>query len=229
MNRMHVADRAVPDPLAKHADRVGRMPLVAQLRDHLVLGGGLHQRADFADRVRQRLLAVDVLAALDGRHRHHGVRVIGGGHDYRIDGLLHPVEHFAEVLELPGGGVFLAETGGRRRIDVAQGHDVAVLRQGIAVFAARPAQPDHGNIQPVAGRSLPAAGHCTTGHDTCRGRCGGAGLQETATCDKRFVHGDFLVNSVREKSRAISSSHIAWQSRRPKTPGRRSSPRRSRP
>ena len=96
----------------KHADGVEGVPLVAHLRDDLVLLGGLHQLADLVDRVRQRLLAVDVLAALDGGHGGHRVGMVGRGDDDRVDLLVHLVEHLAEVAELLGLGIVLEGVGG---------------------------------------------------------------------------------------------------------------------
>jgi len=49
--------------------------------------------------VRQRLLAVDVHAQLDGRHRGRGVKMVGRGDEHRVDLLVHLVEHLAVVGE----------------------------------------------------------------------------------------------------------------------------------
>ncbi len=98
VDRVDVADGPVPDPLAERADSIERVALVAQLRHDLVLLGRLHQGPDLGDGVGQRLLTVDVLASLDGRHRNHGVGVVGRPDDHRVDLLVHLVEHLAVVL-----------------------------------------------------------------------------------------------------------------------------------
>ena len=55
----------------------GGVPLVAHLRHHAGRLRGLGQLAALVQRVRERLLAVDVLARADRRHRGDGVDVVG--------------------------------------------------------------------------------------------------------------------------------------------------------
>ena len=58
-------------------------------------------RAGFVDRVRQRLLAIDVLAHLASPSiAADGVRVVGRADGDRVDLVAHLVEHLAEVVEL---------------------------------------------------------------------------------------------------------------------------------
>ena len=66
-----VADLAGPDHLRALAGAFVRVALVAHLRRDLILGGRLGEHARFPDGARQRLLHVDVLAAL---HAAHGAR-----------------------------------------------------------------------------------------------------------------------------------------------------------
>ena len=63
---MHRADRAVHDVLAHQAGFLAGLAVVAQLRGHSGTASGLGHHASFLDRVGQRLLAVDVLALIDG-------------------------------------------------------------------------------------------------------------------------------------------------------------------
>ena len=160
MDRVDVADGPIPDPFAERANRIERVALVAQLRHDLVLLGRLHQGADLADGVGQGLLAVDVLAPLDGRHRRHGVGVVGRADDHRVDLLVHLVEHLAEVLVHLG----VRELRNRRalamlrpQIDVAEGHDVGALGDLVDVVTASPAGADRGDVQFLAGRRLSLA------------------------------------------------------------------------
>ena len=79
-----------------------------------------------------RLLHVDVLAALDGRHGDHGMGMVGRGHDHRVDVLLL-VQHDAEILVPLGRAGYLSKVlAAYAGIDVAQGHDVLgrALRRG---------------------------------------------------------------------------------------------------
>ena len=94
---VHLADRAVLDPLLDQADALARAPLVAHLGDDLVLARGLGQRPRLGHRARQRLLHVDVLAELHRRHRDDGVGVVRRRDDDGVDVLLL-LEHHAEVL-----------------------------------------------------------------------------------------------------------------------------------
>ena len=62
----------------------------------------LVKRAAFVQRVRQRLLAVDVLAGADRGQRGHGVDVVGRADGDGVDVLRFLVEHDAEILVAPG-------------------------------------------------------------------------------------------------------------------------------
>ena len=68
---------------------------VAHLGDALVLFGRLHHGPAFLDAVRQRLLAVDVLAGLAGQDGRNPVPVVGRGDHDRVD--VFAVEHPAKI------------------------------------------------------------------------------------------------------------------------------------
>ena len=73
------------------------MALVAHLGDQLrILAREVEQRAALLDRVGQRLLHIDVDAALHRHPRRDGVVMVGRGDDDRVDVLLR-VEHAAVV------------------------------------------------------------------------------------------------------------------------------------
>ena len=169
---MHIADGPVPDPLAEDADRVGRVPLVAELRDDVVLLGGLHQPADLIDRVGQGLFAVDVLAALDGGHGRHRVGMVGRGHHDRVDLLVELVKHLAEVAVLPGLGPFLEGGGGAAAaVDVAERDDV-LDAQAVQIVPSPAADADAGDAELLAGRGLAALRNRMARHDHTRRRAG---------------------------------------------------------
>ena len=123
----HVADCAVGDPFPDQAHVLGGVALVAYLCDYLVLDGGLAKGADLGHRVRQGLLAIHVLAALDRIHAGHRMRVVRRADDYRVDLLVELVEHLAEVGELLGLGELLESPSGAIGVDVAQADDVRAL------------------------------------------------------------------------------------------------------
>ena len=97
----HRADCAVLDPLGHQPVALKSHALVSHLRGNLMLPRGLGQGAGFVDRVRERLLAVDVLSPPDGRHRNDRMRMVRRAHDDRVDALLL-VEHLAEVFVFRG-------------------------------------------------------------------------------------------------------------------------------
>ena len=96
----HVADLAAPDHLGALPRAFVRVALVAHLRGHFVLVGGLHHHARFLDGAHQRLLRVDVLPALHAVDRRGGVHVVRNGHDHGIDAVAFLVQHLAEIFVL---------------------------------------------------------------------------------------------------------------------------------
>ncbi len=92
-----LAHRARPGQLHSAPQVLGGRALVAHLRNDLLLDRGLTHDPRLVDRARQRLLAIDVLAQLHGRHRGHGMGVVGRGDQDRVDLAVHFVEHLAEI------------------------------------------------------------------------------------------------------------------------------------
>ena len=70
--------------------------------------------------MRERLLAMHVLAHLHRLRGHHRVVVIGHADRHGVDAVAHLVEHLAEVGEVVLGLVGLVHAFEDRRIDVAQ-------------------------------------------------------------------------------------------------------------
>ncbi len=124
-----VADDAGPDVLAEPARLFGGLALVAHLRGHLRLVRRLRHAPRLPHRMRQRLLAIDMLAPLDGLHRSEGVVVVGRGDDHAVN-VLHLVEHLPVVGELLCLGILLERVGGVALVHVAQRHDVLALHIG---------------------------------------------------------------------------------------------------
>ena len=159
------ADRAGPDQLGQQPGLFARLALVAHLRGDLGLLGDLAHLAGLVDRVRQRLLAVDVLAHLHGHDADHGVQVVGRGSHHRVDVLLG-FEHLAEIGVVLGVGEFLGETRQDVLVHVAEGHDVDHVLLACAtadVANAHAVQSHAGNVELLLGAAWPAP------PKTCRG------------------------------------------------------------
>jgi hypothetical protein len=118
------------------------------------------------DRVGERLLAVDVLAAVQGPYVDEGVRVVGRGADDGVDVFL--VEALAPVdvgLGLRVGLGGLLEVVG---VNIAQGDDV-LARDLVQVAPAAPAHADAGDVELLAGR-LARLKHARPEHHQPRAR-----------------------------------------------------------
>jgi hypothetical protein len=95
----HRTDRARHEDLFDLPARGRRVPLVAHLRRELrVFRGGLANEPRFPHVVRQRLLAVDVLAVRQRQIRGERVRVLGRRDDDRVE-VAGRVEHAAQIGE----------------------------------------------------------------------------------------------------------------------------------
>ena len=93
----NIADRAGPDDLRGHAIAFVGEALVAHLGGNLVLHRRLLEQARLPRSARQRLLAVDVLAALHAMQGHRGMHEVGDADGARVDVFLL-VEHDAEIF-----------------------------------------------------------------------------------------------------------------------------------
>ena len=97
--------------------------------------------------MRQRLLAIDVLAQFHGRGRDDGVRMVGHGDIDGIEALLL-FEKLAKILITFGGGKVLFQVVNRARIDIAQGDEV-FRRAPLRVTAALSRVADLRDVQPA--------------------------------------------------------------------------------
>jgi len=81
------------------------------------------------------------------------------------------IKHSAVILVPFGPGIVLKDRGGIGVITVAQCDNI--LAYYVPEFASSyPANSNYGNIQPVAGRSMPQTGNCNTGNYR-KGKAGG--------------------------------------------------------
>ena len=119
-----------------------REPLVAHLRGDLVLHRRLLQQPRLPRRPGQRLLDVDVLAALHAGQRHGGVHEVGDADGAGVDVLAFLVQHDAEVFVL--GDVVLLEVVPARASSTS--HSATMFSVRAASFRIAPPWPP----QPMA-------------------------------------------------------------------------------
>ena len=112
MDLLDLADRPALNQLDGHAVLDRGMDLDAHLRDDLRLAGGGGHLPGLVDLVRQRLLAVDVLAAEDRRHGDGGVHVVGRGDVDGVDAAGQLVQQFRQSVYCLALGYFLAAAAG---------------------------------------------------------------------------------------------------------------------
>ncbi len=195
MTRLHLADAAVAndgDGLQEPLVHLGAL-LRADLKDAAGFVEYLADLLALVDRQRERLFAIDVFAGLHGFDGDLRVPMIGRDDRHHFD--VFAVEQLAIVaidIGLPAG-LFLAALG-VLLVDVADGHDVAVLADS-ADESAGPtiAGADAAHQRPVvltlAFGGQGAARREPIGHaHGCR--CGGRGLQELTTIGGVAAHRD---------------------------------------
>ena len=175
---------------------VGRVNLGPHLRGEARFGGRLANNAGFPDAMRQGLLAIDVLAEMDGRHDGKGMCVLRRGHDHRVN-ILAGVVELAEVHVFPGLGILGGGGVEVVFVDVAQRHDVLAADFG-GIRGPASARADDRDIQFLVGRNA-ARGWPRERPAAERGCAGGQGrvikeltTGERAGARRSFAHGPFL-------------------------------------
>ena len=147
---LQLADRAVPDHLPDPVEVLVLMALGADLGGELVLVLEIvgADDADLLHAVAQRLLAVDMLAAVHAPVGDESVGVIRRAADHRLNVLL--VEALPPVHVLLGPGKLLRPKSQVLLVHVAQGDDILAHEAAEMGFAAAP-RADEGDIELVAG------------------------------------------------------------------------------
>ena len=157
------ADPPVADQLAGEPAARLRAALAAGLHHPAVPPRRLDHRPALADRQRERLFDVHVFAPATGRDRGNGVPVVGRGDADRVD--VVPFEQLAEVAVDPaiamavlGVDQFLRSSCGGL-VHVADGDilDLIAAEEDLQIDGPKPAHPDMGHDDPLAGRR-PARG-----------------------------------------------------------------------
>src|SRR6185295_7449171 len=183
-----LADRARLDELDHAAVVVARVDLRARLGGDLRLLRGVLDDAGFPDAVGEGLLAVDMLAHLEGGQRREGVGMLGDGDDDGVE-VLRVVEDLAEVLVLLRVGVQLGGGLDAAGVDVADRDDV-LAGDALHVRRGLPAGADAGDVELGVGRLLLAVAELASG-DPEAGADRGAVADEFATIGT-MGHGDDL-------------------------------------
>ena len=131
---LHLPDRAVVDELHDELVLRARVNLNAHLRDELLLGGDFGEPAGLVDRLRQRLLAVDVQAAVHGAACAIGrVHVVRRRDVHRVEVLLLVEQHAVVVVDMEVGPAFLERRRGSSvGIDLGDGDELQVLAAATA-------------------------------------------------------------------------------------------------
>ena len=151
--------------------RLVGLALVAHLGDDLVLAGRLGDGAGLEHRVRQRLLAVDVLAGPHHGHRDRGVRVVRRGDDDGVDVLLL-LEHLAEVEVELGLRVEPRWSSRRSRVSTSQRATMFSPAHALRLEAPIPPMPMAARFSLLLGASCPSTRLGTMAADSAamRGR-----------------------------------------------------------
>ncbi len=138
---------------------VAGVSLVPHLGDDAGLRGGRRQQFDFAKRLCERLLDVDVLPVPHRVHRRREMGMVGRGDDHGVELRAHLVEHRAEVPKRGNRRKQPAQFGGVRGIEVhvAEGDDLHQPRRGERLdhVAAAVADADERHAESAIGRWHP--------------------------------------------------------------------------
>ncbi len=151
----HRADRTRLHPLANLPGPFASVSLIPHLRCLTrPLRRGALERPHLPQRARQRLLAVDVLACLQRRHRDHAVRVIRCGNRDRVDPAL-ALEHLPIILV-----AFSAWISGKRAIGllpvyIAQRNEILAAHP-VDVVPSHSSHPDTPDVERIAWSAISA-------------------------------------------------------------------------
>ena len=96
--------------------------------------------------MRERLLAVDVLAQVERGLGDHGVRMVGRRDDHGVDPIANLVEHPAEVVERLRLGMALGGLAQAVLVNVAEGDDI-LASQRLEVVGPATAHTHEGDVQ----------------------------------------------------------------------------------
>ena len=107
--------------------------LVTHLGPHLGFRGLQAKLTRLPDGVRERLLAVDVLAHAHGDHGRQRMHVVGRRNGHGVEAVTEPGEHLAPVAVMRHAGVLLINLGEAASIDVAEADEMGLGVRGAFV------------------------------------------------------------------------------------------------
>jgi len=196
---LNLADGPIPEHLHRHTIRHMRMNLNAHLRNHLRLPRRQDHLPGFIHFMRQRFLAIHMLAFFDRRHRDRGVHMIGGRDIDGIDFIALFFQQFPPVTILTGIGqarrrliqIILIHITDRHHVQLAAG------QQASHIPAPHPAYTDTGVLQLAVGGLTKVQ----TGHNQGKGDTSGNRLLNERSTGYFFTHRHyFLIINVYDSS-----------------------------
>ena len=141
MHFLDLANGAGLHQQRRHAVEARGVNLDAHLRHDALEPRILRQLPRFVEVVRQRLLAIDVLAQLQRAHGDRRVHVVGGRDVHRIELLAFLIEQLAPVLVDSGAGEVLPQLRGAVQIHLRHRHQVHLLGTASAAVMSSQAMP----------------------------------------------------------------------------------------
>ena len=181
----YLPDHAALDRLNRAAHPGIGVALVSKLGSYLHPAGDPCQFPAFPGGVRQGLLAVDMFSHQHGLPCRVKVRMIGSTNYHGVDGLLHLIEHPAEITVLPGLRKARPVLTGPLLVHVTDGHDI-LSSYPSEISSSLPSYPDAGYVKLIVWRGGTNPGR---GPDPVARPKGGGGRKEMTPI--RLMHVEF--------------------------------------
>ena len=164
-------NRAGLDQLDDAPVIIGGVYLRAHLRGQLfVAGGQVRDGSRLINGVRERLLAIDMLAQPQRRRRSDRMCVVSSAHDNGINIFLY--EQLAKIVVGLGSRVFFGCRRQEAVVNIAQGNDV-LLVNAPNIFAGAMSCANNSHVELFVGRELARRRLSRRSPDACRGQRGG--------------------------------------------------------
>src|SRR5271165_6686398 len=129
--------------------------MVAHLRADALLPGSLAHQARLPDRMRERLLAIHMLAQPHGHYRRRRVMMVGSGNNHGVDLRPEILEQLA-IIEISFRILERLEAlATAPLIDVANRDDLAEVRRLLRIPLPLPPDPNAGDIQHLVRPHIP--------------------------------------------------------------------------
>jgi hypothetical protein len=169
------------------------MSLISQLRHHLILAGGFDKLTKLIYRMRQRLFAEHMLSASDCIHARYGMCMVRRGYRYRVDFVIHLIQHLAKIMIMFGPGILLKLTACTSHIHVAQCNYI-FSAAAADTGSPSPANADTRNVQLLTGWSFTCAQYVPRHNRKC---CNSPGCFMQKPAPRRFSN--VLIHNISSK------------------------------